>query len=412
MLRRLFTLALLFAATLLVAPVSQPASGAERGAAAGSDQPFVDVIEVGGLIDPVMVRFIEESIDKAAEDGAQVLVIQLDSPGTTISETDQLALLERIGLDHDVPIAVWVGPSRSRARGFAAQIADAADIVGVAPGTRLGVAEALNSGRALREGKAQINAPVLGLFVTQLDGRTVDGKVLDTAKQLTRDGKPLLQPHGVRFAKLDAMPRLLHTVTNPTVAYLLLVIGLALMVFEFYTGGIGIAAAVAIASVGLSSYGLGNLPTRPIGLVLIALAMLGFAIDVQAGTPRFWTGVGTVSLVAGSMLLYAGSQKVPIYWIAVMCVMVVVFMVAGMPTMVRTRFATPTIGREAMIGEQGEARTTVDPEGVVLVRGAPWRARTNRATPIAEGAPIRVSAIDGLLLEVEPLEGAARDAGH
>jgi membrane-bound serine protease (ClpP class) len=65
-----------------------------------------------------------------------------------------------------------------------------------------------------------------------------------------------------------------------------------------------------------------------------------------------------------------------------------------------------------MIGQLGEASGAISPEGVVLVAGAPWRARTNRATPIPGGAPVRVVAIDGLLLEVEPLEGAARDAGH
>jgi membrane-bound serine protease (ClpP class) len=77
--------------------------------------------------------------------------------------------------------------------------------------------------------------------------------------------------------------------------------------------------------------------------------------------------------------------------------------------MVRARFATPTIGRDWMIGEEGEARTAVSPEGVVEVRGAPWRARTNRATPIHAGDPVRVAAIDGLVLDVEPLTGAARD---
>ena len=75
--------------------------------------------------------------------------------------------------------------------------------------------------------------------------------------------------------------------------------------------------------------------------------------------------------------------------------------------MVRTRFSTPTIGRGWMIGEEGEAVTAVDPEGVVRVRGAPWRARTNRATPVPAGDPVRVVEVDGLLLEVEPLEGAA-----
>jgi membrane-bound serine protease (ClpP class) len=84
-------------------------------------------------------------------------------------------------------------------------------------------------------------------------------------------------------------------------------------------------------------------------------------------------------------------------------------MIGGMPAMVRTRFSTPTIGREWMIGEEGEAITKVSPDGVVLIRGAKWRARTNRATPIAEGDAIRVAEVDGLLLEVEPLEGGAVD---
>jgi membrane-bound serine protease (ClpP class) len=87
----------------------------------------------------------------------------------------------------------------------------------------------------------------------------------------------------------------------------------------------------------------------------------------------------------------------------------VLSMLGGMPAMVRSRFSTPTIGREWMVGEEGTARTAVSPEGIVVVRGAPWRARTNRATPIVEGESVRVAAIDGLLLEVEPLHGAARD---
>ena len=84
-------------------------------------------------------------------------------------------------------------------------------------------------------------------------------------------------------------------------------------------------------------------------------------------------------------------------------------MLAGMPTMIRTRFATPTIGREWMIGEMGTAVVDVDPDGVVKVREAQWRARTNRATPIKAGEAIRVVDIDGPLLEVEPEAGGARD---
>ena len=86
-----------------------------------------------------------------------------------------------------------------------------------------------------------------------------------------------------------------------------------------------------------------------------------------------------------------------------------VAMLAGMPSMVRTRFSTPTIGREWMVGEVGTAVGAVAPDGIVTVRDAPWRARTNRATPIHPAEAVRVVSIDGLLLEVEPLDGGARD---
>ena len=88
---------------------------------------------------------------------------------------------------------------------------------------------------------------------------------------------------------------------------------------------------------------------------------------------------------------------------------IVLTFIVGMPSMVRTRFATPTIGREWMIGQTGVAVESIDPEGLVEVGGARWRARTNRATPVNGGEQIRVAAIDGITLEIEPLEGAARD---
>jgi membrane-bound serine protease (ClpP class) len=141
---------------------------------------------------------------------------------------------------------------------------------------------------------------------------------------------------------------------------------------------------------------------------LLVFAMFGYAVDIQTGVPRAWTGIATLSFVLGSLLLYDG---VALSWITLVAGVIgmTIAMIAGMPAMVRTRFSTPTIGREWMIGEEGEARTPIAPDGTVVVRGAPWKARTNRATPIAVGQPVRVAAIEGLVLDVEPLAGAARD---
>lgn len=83
--------------------------------------------------------------------------------------------------------------------------------------------------------------------------------------------------------------------------------------------------------------------------------------------------------------------------------------IVGMPSMTRTRFATPTIGREWLIGREGIAVGAINPNGTVKIEGAEWRARTNRATPLADAQSLRVVAIDGVTLEVEPLEGGARD---
>jgi membrane-bound serine protease (ClpP class) len=132
---------------------------------------------------------------------------------------------------------------------------------------------------------------------------------------------------------------------------------------------------------------------------------------VQVGALGPWTVIGAVSLGAGSLWLYGGaSQLRPPWWVLlVVCLGMLLFMVGGMTAMVRSRFSTPTVGREGMVGEEGTAETAVDPDGVVVIRGARWRARTNRATPIAVGEAARVVSVEGLVLEVEPLEGGAED---
>ena len=198
--------------------------------------------------------------------------------------------------------------------------------------------------------------------------------------------------------------------TSPPVAYFLLVAGLTLMVFEFFTVGIGLAGAIGAVAVVLAAYGLAVLPTRPVAVALIVLGILGYAVDVQAGAPRFWTGIGTVAVIAGSWMLYAG---LPVPWLtAVLTVTgVALFMLAAMPATVRARFSTPTIGRESMVGEVGLATADLAPEGMVRVRDALWRARTNRATPISSGDRVRVAGVEGLVLQVEPTEGDAGGAG-
>jgi membrane-bound serine protease (ClpP class) len=367
-------------------------------ASAAPARPHVDVIEVNGLVDPVMADFLVKAVHSAETGGAVALVVQMDSKGGVLSGTRLRALVTTVS-GSSVPVGAWVGGSgRPRAYGQAYSLFVAAEVKGVGPGAKVGPNRPLPAGT--------VRAPTLGDFIVN-SGLPVPTKVVRV-----KGRPPQRRPDiDVRFAKPALVARLLHAVVSPSVPYVLLVVGLLLIVFEFFTAGVGIAGGAGLASVTLAAYGLGVLPTHLWAVLLLVLGVGGYAIDLQAGAPRFWTAVGTIALAVGSVRLYDGFS-VPWIAMAVVIAGTALFMVAGMPVMIRTRFSTPTIGRESMVGELGLAVTDVAPEGTIELRGGPWRARTNRATPIHLGDSVRVVAIDGLLLEVEPETGGAKDAGH
>jgi hypothetical protein len=191
-------------------------------------------------------------------------------------------------------------------------------------------------------------APTIGQFLVDLPG--FRSEIDNSGEQPTR--KPLTP---VIFSALPLLSNQLHTVASPPVAYLLFLIGLGLLVFEFYTAGIGIAGVVGAGAFVLGAYGLDVLPARWWAVALLVFAMFGFAVDVQTGVPRVWTAIGTACLLLGSFFLYDG---VSITWFAYIAGIggVLLGMVQGMPAMVRTRFSTPTIGREWMLGEDRHGR--------------------------------------------------------
>lgn len=406
------------------------------------DPPPVDVFQVSGLVDDIVVAGIDDAIDRAVRQGSQALILQVDSRGAVVGDAEMAALLQRIA-DAPVTVGVWVGPSGARLYGQAAQMLAVADVTGMAPGARVGnlgpfleppdaeIDFGPEANRTLQERSLGLSeARELDVFeqripdqgiatianmVDALDGYEKDGLVLVTTTETVTDEGTVQRDTvaTVRFAKLGLVDELFHTVASPPVTYLLLLIGLALLVFEFYTAGVGVAGVVGAGSLVLAATGLAALPTRWWAVGLLVAAAVAFAVDVQVGLPRVWTGVGIVLTVVGSWWLFEPLPGVSLRpsWITLIAGiggMMLAFIV-GMPSMVRTRFATPTIGREWLIGRTGVAVERVAPDGVVEVNDARWRARTNRATPVEPGEQVRVAAIDGVILEVEPLEGAARD---
>jgi len=415
-----------------------PAAPSDDSTAIATTLAPVDVLQVSGLFDEIIVNSIEQAIDRSAAAGSQALILQLNSGGAVVSRERMGELLDKVA-NAPIAIGVWVGQSRSaRAYGLPAQLMAVADVTAMVPGSRIGYTGDLLSvngkpvdfGAAsgdLRSGSMAFQdaraagvlkltttdegVPTVRSMVAAMDGAEARGKTLDTVvhDNATAQGVSTL----VRFNGLGLLDELMHTVASPEMAYLLFIIGMALLVFEFFTAGVGVAGVVGAVCFILGCYGLAALPTRPLAVAVMVLAMLAFAIDTQVGVPRFWTGVGIVLFVLGSWFLFRNlpGTNLRVGWLtlAVGIVGMVLTFVVGMPSMVRTRFATPTIGREWMLGMAGTAAATISPTGVAEVGGAKWRARTNRATPIAAGEALRVIGIDGVTLDVEPEDGAARD---
>ena len=404
-------LALSLPAVAAASSTTDPAAQAEPG--------VVDVVEVSGYLDPIMADFIERSIDKAAADGSLGLVLQVNSSRAIVDDQRLRELAERIRAS-DVPVTMWVGPSGSVATGGVGQLAGFVTELALAPGSKLGElgspilpveqmtesfaqvyprlrSQRISSEEAIEIGLAR-EAPTLPFFVLDLPG-------FETEVDASGDEPLRIPVSRVRFAKLALLDQFMHVAASPAVAYLLFLVGSGLLVFEFYTAGVGIAGGIGAITFLLGCYGLTALPARGWAVALLLVAMFGYAVDIQIGVPRVWTAIATVCLVVGSLTLFDG---VLLSWITLLAGIVGVFagMVAGMPAMVRTRYGTPTIGRDWMIGALGVARDAVEPEGVVIIDGAPWRARTQRATPISEGDAVRVMALEGLILTVEPAEAA------
>ena len=344
---------------------------------------YVEVFEVSGLLDDVLASALENSIIDAQRNGANALILQMNSKQAVISN-QRLTALGQAFIDSSIPIEVWVGPSGSTAQGKVAQLALLSDSLGVSIGSSIGKtgdyvfsSMKLNSSyqeknEILRNNTLQWDEAIEANLV-QCDRVEIDelGKTLTEKEQLARcanptlgdflvnrdsfvsevvqtDDGPRLSPlTKTKINRLNLVDQLMHTVASPPITYLLLVSGLALLLFEFFSIGVGIAGVIGAISVALSSYGLTILPFRLWALLLIIFSMLAFAIDIQTVVPRVWTLIGQVMFTIGTIFLYY-EINVEMSWIpmSVGIVGVLVLMARGMPIMIRGRFATTQINRQ------------------------------------------------------------------
>jgi membrane-bound serine protease (ClpP class) len=400
---------------------------------------FVEIVEVEGVIDPTTSGYLTETIDDANERGAEAIVVQLDTPGGL--DVSMREMVKKI-LRSPTPVVVWVGPAGARAASAGVFLVYASHVAAMAEGTNLGAAHPVDLGgnlsgaaeekavndataflRSLAEqrgrdaefaedavresasltsteaesgGVIEVLAPTIGDLLRQVDGM----KVTTASGERTLVTAP--ERVGLRFHKLGFLRRILHAVTDPTIAYLLLILGFWAIVFEISQPGFGIAGVAGAVALILAFYALAILPVNLAALLLVLLGLALFTVDVLTAGLGVFTIGGTLALTFGSFLLFAGSPGIDVspWVIAIVVASSVLFFGFAMTVAMRARRRQSITGQEGMVGLVGVARADLSPEGQVLLKGALWKARAVNG-PIGKGRPVRVRRIDGLTLFVE-----------
>jgi membrane-bound serine protease (ClpP class) len=451
-------LALLVSAVLPMAGHAQTGEKAPTRAA----PPPVIVADVKGAIGVGTVHLLEEVLSRAKSERAGMVVLRLDTPGGLVSATrEAIAAI----LASPVPVVVFVAPNGARAASAGTYIAYAAHVAAMAPGTHLGAATPVQMGappgpapapqprrdgdkperdaagamerkvvndataylrslaqlrgrnaewaeKAVREGETltadeavrdkvvDLQAANIGDLLDRLDGRTVR----------TADGEHVLATRHAAIREIEPgwKSRLLSIVTDPNIAFILLMIGIYGIIFEFWHPGLagpGIVGAICLV-VGLMA--LSVLPINFAGLALLALGIGMMA--AEAFTPGI--GVlglgGVVAFILGGLFLFdpAGADiDFAVAWPVVVGAAVTnALLFVGLLGMVmRVRRRKVATGAEEMIGLEGRVLDWQDGRGRIRVHGEVWAA--SAAAPLAPGTPVRVGRRDGLTLHVEPKEG-------
>jgi membrane-bound serine protease (ClpP class) len=398
----------------------------------------VDVLQIEGPVTPIMISYIERGIRTAEGDGAEALIIELNTPGGQI---DLMNKIVQALLGSQVPVVVYVYPQGAYAASAGTLITLAAHVAAMAPGTTIGAASPVGTqgedlGETLeKKEKEDLKAQARGLAARRgEEAVTWAESAIEEAKAATADealklgvidfvahdlNDLLAQMDGFQVevsheqvtlhtadAEISELPmsvleQFLHLITNPTVAFILLTIGVNAILFELSSPGGYAAGIVGVICLLLAFYSLGVLPVNYTGLIFIGLAFVLFVVDVKAPTHGVLTAGGIASLIAGALLLFNS----PLYRVSLAAVIAVatvtgLFFAFAIAKVVQAQKQPAVTGQEGLIGGLAQARSRLNPRGVVFLQGELWDAVAVDG-PIEPGEQVEVLALDGFCLQVK-----------
>jgi membrane-bound serine protease (ClpP class) len=425
------------------------------GGAGGQQGGIAYSIELTGTIDPATEQWLGQALDDAEDDGAEVAIIRIDTPGGLDSSTREMV---KDIIAAPMPVIAYVSPDGARAASAGLFITEAADVAAMAPQTNIGSATPISIGpgetdkvlgrkiendaaayvRALAEEHGR-NGDLAERMVTDAVNRTAEeaerAGLIDVIASSERelldelDGFRVQGPksqrlatEGLEIARHD-MPlqfELLQIIVNPTIAYLLLLAGMVGLAIELFSGGSTIVPGVFGAiSLLLGLYGTAQLPLTLVGILLLAggVALIVAEAHVTSG---ILGAAGVAALIAAGLLLYntdSDAFEVSVPAVVVTGLLLGGFLAFAVQRTVLAHRRPVLTGWEEMVGATGEVRQALDPIGQVFVEGALWRARAaDEGSSVERGYRVRVESVEGLTLIVRPVpledEGAGAGTGE
>jgi membrane-bound serine protease (ClpP class) len=400
------------------------------------------VVEVDGMIHPITTEIVSSAIARARQENAVLVVVRLNTPGGLMDAMRET--IQQI-VSSPVPVVTYVGPSGCRAASAGFFILESGDLAAMAPGTNTGAAHPVEMfGEMDAEMKEKVvndaaaymrsvctrrgrNSTLAETAVREsksftereaLDQHLVDLIVPDEASLLRAvDGRAITRFNGetvilhtggatVEVYERSLRQKIISAIADPNIALILLVIGALCIYVEFSSPGLvapGVVGSILLL-LGLSA--LSVLPINWLGAALLILAFVLFALEAKVAAHGVLGVGGAVAMVLGAvMLINSPFPEMRIHWSTAIALALPfsIITILLLSLAVRARRNKVETGREGMIGETGTAYTALSPQGKVFVHGEYWNAVSQ--VPLAAGAPVRVTAIDGLLLTVEPRTG-------
>ncbi len=400
----------------------------------------VVVITLDGAINPAAADYIHYGIEQAVKRNAECLILKLNTPGGLLESTRNI--VSDI-LQSPVPVVVYVDPPGSRAASAGVFITLAAHIAAMAPGTNIGAAHPVSlqgkmdstmtekvtndaaafirsiskqrkrnlqwAENAVRKSVSITETEALKLNVIDLIAKNMNDLLdkINGRKIQTVSGVSILHTKDAKIVNVDMsfQQKLLSILSDPNIAYILLMLGFYGLLFELYNPGSIFPGVIGVISLVLAFYSMHTLPINYAGLALIIFGIILFILEIKIISHGLLTIGGVICLVLGSLMLIKTDSAFEVFhisWqiIAAVVVITILFFTFVIGLGIKAQTRKPTTGKEGLLNETGEAISDLDPSGQVKVHGEIWRAVSIEGK-IIKGSKIIVAEVSNLLLKIK-----------